>query len=64
MTTREKQLDAWASLVLDYCQYHKLYTVSLADLHVSELFDNAKISRQLSIEGVRAVFDVLERRSE
>src|ERR1700722_7079130 len=44
LSTREKQLDAWASLVLDYCQHQKLYTVSIPDLHNSELFENTKFN--------------------
>jgi ESCRT-II complex subunit VPS25 len=60
-STREKQLEAWASLSLDYCQHNKLYTTDLSELHQSQLFNNERIARQLNIEGVRAVFEVLEK---
>ena len=63
LTTRERQLDAWASLVIDYCQHNKIYTAELADLQNSVLFVNDSISRQLSLDGIQAVFEVLERRS-
>ncbi|VDN50269.1 unnamed protein product [Dracunculus medinensis] len=60
LVTREKQLEAWSRLVIDYCQFHKIYTLNIADISNSELFINANLNRKLSPAGVRAVFDYLE----
>lgn len=63
LVTREKQLEAWSRLVIDYCQFHKIYTLNIADISNSELFINANLNRKLSPAGVRAVFDYLEHKS-
>ncbi|VDN95115.1 unnamed protein product [Brugia pahangi] len=60
LITREKQLEAWSRLVVDYCQFHKIYTVDLTDISNSELFVNSALNRKLSLDGVRVVFDYLE----
>ncbi|MCP9260279.1 tRNA (adenine(58)-N(1))-methyltransferase catalytic subunit TRMT61A [Dirofilaria immitis] len=60
LETREKQLEAWSRLVVDYCQFHKIYTVDLADISNSELFINSTLNRKLSLDAIRIVFDYLE----
>uniref|UniRef100_A0A915PTK0 Vacuolar protein-sorting-associated protein 25 n=1 Tax=Setaria digitata TaxID=48799 RepID=A0A915PTK0_9BILA len=60
LITREKQLEAWSRLVVDYCQFHKIYTVDLADISNSELFVNNTLNRKLPPDGIRVVFDYLE----
>ncbi|OQR74962.1 vacuolar protein-sorting-associated protein 25-like [Tropilaelaps mercedesae] len=55
LTTRKKQMEAWTSLVCDYCQHHKLVTLNVQDAHASELFNNRAISRKLSADGVLAL---------
>lgn len=60
LVTREKQLEAWSGLVVDYCQFHKIYTLDVSDISNSELFVNTALNRKLPLEGVRAVFDYLE----
>lgn len=62
LVTREKQLEAWADLVLDYCQFHRIYTLVVNDISNSELFCNSTLNRRLSPDGVRAVFDFLEQK--
>uniref|UniRef100_A0A914XNN0 Vacuolar protein-sorting-associated protein 25 n=1 Tax=Plectus sambesii TaxID=2011161 RepID=A0A914XNN0_9BILA len=62
LITREKQLEAWASLVIDYCQHDKIYTIDVVDIQQTELFHNIKLNRRLPSEGVRAVFDYLEQK--
>lgn len=52
-------MDSWTSLVCDYCQHHKIVTLSLQDAHTSELFNNKAISRKLSTEGVTAVAEYM-----
>ncbi|PAV85334.1 hypothetical protein WR25_22836 [Diploscapter pachys] len=60
LVTREKQLEAWARLVLDYAQHNKIYTLDVSECATTELFNNQKLNRRLSAEGVKAVFDYLE----
>ncbi|VDM72076.1 unnamed protein product [Strongylus vulgaris] len=62
LVTREKQLETWASLVIDYTQHYKIFTLDVAEVANSELFHNHKLNRRLSPEGIRAVFDYLEQK--
>ena len=58
--TRKKQLEAWRSIVLDYCQSKNLTTLDLREIGQSELFNNTQIKRRLSEEALAAVFNELE----
>ena len=49
--TRAKQLSAWRSLVLDYCQHGGIAAVDVADLARSPLFRNDAIGRRLDDKG-------------
>ncbi|KRX98502.1 Vacuolar protein-sorting-associated protein 25 [Trichinella pseudospiralis] len=60
LQTREKQLEAWASLVLNYFQANCLHCLDVVDAQQSELFYNTKIDRKLSLEGIYAVLDRLK----
>ena len=59
LETRKKQLDAWRSIVLDYCQKRGLTSLDLREASQSPLFNNVAIQRRLSDEAVKAVFDEL-----
>lgn len=59
LTARKKQLDAWTSLVCDYCQHHKLVMLNIQDAHSSELFNNKAIGRKLSADGVLTVAEYM-----
>ena len=58
--TRKKQLEAWRSIVLDYCQSKNLTALDLREIGQSELFNNTQIKRRLSEEALAAVFNELE----
>uniref|UniRef100_A0AC35TU30 Vacuolar protein-sorting-associated protein 25 n=1 Tax=Rhabditophanes sp. KR3021 TaxID=114890 RepID=A0AC35TU30_9BILA len=58
--TREKQLEAWGRLVIDFCNHISLYTVDLNELSSSELFHNQKLNRRLDLDGIKVVFEHLE----
>ncbi len=45
LDTRRKQLDAWCSLVLDYCRLKKVCTFDVNDASKFAPFSNAKINR-------------------
>lgn len=57
LTTRKKQLEAWSSLVCDYCQHNKLLMLNVQD--TSELFNNKTINRKLNAEGVATVVEFM-----
>lgn len=60
--TRQKQLEAWRAIVLDYCQARNISTADVAALAKSDLFHNKAIKRQLSGEALDAVLDDLRAR--
>lgn len=47
LVTREKQLEDWGRLVIDYAEHNKIYSIDLADAALSPLFHNAKLNREL-----------------
>jgi len=58
--TRRKQLEAWRTIVLDYCQKRGLTSLDLTEAGSTDLFNNTTIQRRLSDEALRAVFKELE----
>lgn len=60
LATREKQLEAWSRLIIDYCQHNKIYSIDLDEISKSDLFNNTKLNRRLDSSGIRIVFDYLE----
>ncbi|KAF7639259.1 hypothetical protein Mgra_00001222 [Meloidogyne graminicola] len=60
LQTRDKQLKSWSRLVLDYCQFNKIYSVNFEEISNSELFNNRRLNRRLDDFGIRAVFEYLE----
>jgi ESCRT-II complex subunit VPS25 len=59
-TTREKQLEAWAQLILHYCNHNSIYTADITQLAETELFNNRTINRRLDYNGIVTVLDYLE----
>ncbi|CAG0893170.1 unnamed protein product [Darwinula stevensoni] len=59
--TREKQLDAWRHLVLDYCRHQKIYLLDVNEALSSPLFQNRELNRKLGFEGVSVVLDGLQK---
>lgn len=45
--TRAKQVQAWKSLILDYCKRNKLFMVDVREAGNIPLFNNATINRKL-----------------
>lgn len=60
LESRKKQLEAWRTIVLDYCQKRGLTSLDLREAANSELFHNTAIQRRLSDEALQAVFKELE----
>ncbi|KAF7026517.1 hypothetical protein CFC21_038628 [Triticum aestivum] len=55
--TREKQVQLWKELILDYCRSQKMYIISLEEDF--PLFSNTKIERSLSYEAKEAFLAAL-----
>ena len=53
LDSRKKQLEAWRSIVLDYCQKRGLTSLDLREASNSELFNNPAIQRRLSDEALQ-----------
>lgn len=49
------QLEAWRSLILDYCQHKKIQQLNLRDLHNKPPFCNPSIDRRLSLEAMQVI---------
>lgn len=47
LDTRRKQLDAWCTLILDYCRLKKVCTFDVNDASKFPPFSNPKINRML-----------------
>ena len=60
LTTLDRQLSLWSSLILSYCTYHRLYKLSLSS-PPPNLFTNPTISRSLSPQAIRKVLDYMSR---
>ncbi|CAF0930444.1 unnamed protein product [Rotaria sordida] len=62
LDTRRKQLDAWCSLVLDYCRLKKIFTFDVNDAKKFPLFFNTKINRQLDNNFIQVLLEELRSR--
>ncbi|KAI1354652.1 ESCRT-II complex subunit-domain-containing protein [Xylaria sp. FL0043] len=61
LSTRHSQFSKWASLILSYCAYHRLFKLSLTSPHTEELFHNRRIDRRLSLADAREVLEFMRR---
>lgn len=55
--TREKQVQLWKELILNYCKHHKIFIVSLEEEF--PLFSNPAIDRKLSYEAKKVFLSAL-----
>lgn len=55
LATREKQLEAWSNLILNYYRARKAYVLDVAEALASPLFHNKDISRKLSADALREI---------
>ncbi|CAF1449055.1 unnamed protein product [Adineta ricciae] len=62
LDTRRKQLDAWCSLILDYCRMKKVCTFDVNDASKFPPFFNAKINRQLDSNFIQVILEELRSR--
>lgn len=59
--TRLKQLQSWCELVLNYCKHNRIFRLNIIDYQSSELFQNKKIDRKLSIEFIQQIIEELKK---
>jgi len=59
VNTRKKQLELWGELILDYSKHHKKYEFDLTEVAKTPLFNNTKINRKISGEGIKLIFEEL-----
>ncbi|KAI0968278.1 ESCRT-II complex subunit-domain-containing protein [Xylaria arbuscula] len=61
LSTRHSQHSKWASLILSYCAYHRLYKLSLTSPGTADLFHNRRIDRRLGLADAREVLEFMRR---
>lgn len=59
LETRKAQLEAWRSLILDYCQHHNIHQLHLRDCLNKTPFHNESIDRRLSLESLKLIINSL-----
>uniref|UniRef100_A0A6M2E4H3 Vacuolar protein-sorting-associated protein 25 n=1 Tax=Amblyomma tuberculatum TaxID=48802 RepID=A0A6M2E4H3_9ACAR len=64
LATREKQLEAWSNLILNYYRAHKGYVLDVAEALASPLFHNKDISRKLSADALREILKSMSSRGQ
>lgn len=62
LETRKAQLEAWRSLILDYCQYKNIHQLNLRDCLNKPPFYNETIDRRLNLESLKIVINSLVER--
>lgn len=59
LETRKTQLEAWRSLILDWCQHNKIHQLHLRDCLNKPPFYNESIERRLSLESLKLIISSL-----
>lgn len=59
--TRAKQVQAWKTLILDYCKRSKLYLIDVRETANIPLFNNSNINRKLDQEVVGSILAELQK---
>jgi ESCRT-II complex subunit VPS25 len=56
-TARASQLLSWKTLILSYCQHHRLFSLSPTTAATTPLFYNKALNRRLAIDEIIAILD-------
>lgn len=56
---RRVQLEAWRSLILEYCQHNDIHKLNLRDWLNRPPFHNEAINRKLDLDSLRCIIDSL-----
>ncbi|KAG2220066.1 hypothetical protein INT45_007310 [Circinella minor] len=66
-STWESQLSQWKDLILGYCRHYNIFRIDLHEVTapgVSELFENSKLKRRLSIETLQEIVDEMVQKGD
>ncbi len=53
--SRSAQLTTWSELILDYCRHYRIFFLSVVDALNTQLFNNEKMRRKLTLRDANAV---------
>ncbi|XP_056641410.1 vacuolar protein-sorting-associated protein 25 [Diorhabda sublineata] len=59
--TRAKQVTAWKSLILNYCEKTKTYTIDVRETNQNPLFNNTTINRKLEQDVIISILSELQK---
>lgn len=59
--TRAKQVQAWKTLILEYCKKSKLYVVDVREANNIPLFNNSSINRKLDHSVIVSILSELQK---
>lgn len=62
LATKEKQLEAWSSLILNYHRAHRCFVLDVTEALTSPLFHNKGISRKLSADALQDILNAMSNR--
>ncbi|ELP85389.1 vacuolar protein-sorting-associated protein, putative [Entamoeba invadens IP1] len=62
--TREYQMELWGQVVTQFCERRSISVVTLADFLSLGIFKNEEINRKLSEDGIKLVFDYMQRKKQ
>ncbi|XP_015792551.1 vacuolar protein-sorting-associated protein 25 [Tetranychus urticae] len=57
LETRKAQLEAWSSLILNHCKNNRIFKIDLKKALTEPPFQNASISRGLTLDGLITIFE-------
>ncbi|EED24282.1 ESCRT-II complex component (Vps25), putative [Talaromyces stipitatus ATCC 10500] len=55
--TRQAQMRRWASLISDWCRFHRTFRLSLTDAVDSPLFYNVRMRKRVGIQEAKTIID-------
>ncbi|XP_064480399.1 vacuolar protein-sorting-associated protein 25-like [Ornithodoros turicata] len=61
LATKQKQLEAWSNLILNYHRSQRLFVLDVTEALSSPLFFNRTISRKLSADGLREILNFMSK---
>lgn len=61
ITTLHAQCQKWSSLILSYCRYYKIWKLSLVDALSTDLFNNKKLDKRLSLKDAREMLEFMRK---
>ncbi|XP_019866543.1 vacuolar protein-sorting-associated protein 25 [Aethina tumida] len=59
--TREKQVAAWKSLILEYCKQNRMCIIDVREAHQLPLFNNTTINRKLDSTVIVSILSELQK---